>query len=341
MSDEPKRPKAPWPGAALPEAVKPGPIASPEEGPEAYDRLVPAADAIVAAAYGRTREGWSRTPKRRSHSGDVLELAPGDQRARALDFRVEGIAWRAGASPNLGQCPPGLVLGLVAPPNAPVLGAMGAELRPVEAELVAVLRDLVPPNLLAACESSFGRAKGTVHAALYYLPQDKRAIAGMLAWYEGGPAGPKPHVIYLQTEVQRADARILDEMHATFRASLIARAQYAEAPRPFDFWEEVEEATAEVGASWRATWLDGPVPALAGQAKGVWAQAERLLERVLGQAAEPTLARVRFATVELPQRALAWAVRRVARGLVWALDALRRRFPEGPAEPPPNWPPRP
>lgn len=340
MSEEGGRPRAPWPGAALPELVQPQGLTPPPEGPEHFDRLVPAADAIVAAAYGRTREGYARTPKRRSQGGDVLALAPGDQRARALDFRVEGIAWRAGVAPELRLSPPGLVLGLVPPLAHPVLGPMGAELRPVEGELVAVLRDLLPPALLKASEDSFGRAKGPVQAALYYLPQGPRALAGMLAWYEGSVAGPKPHLLYLQTEVQRADARILDEMHATFRASLIARSQYAEAPRPFDFWEEVHEATAEVEASWRAAWWEGPGPRLADEAKGRWAQIEALASRWLGERGGSAIHRMRQGLLEGPQRLLAWAVKGLARALVWSLDALRRRFPEaGPTAPPPGWPP--
>jgi hypothetical protein len=323
---EPPRPT--WTERSVPEAVKPG--QTQPFDPEDFNALIPAADPVVQAAYGRTGTLPVRPIMNRDGGTDALVIQKVAKQTRVLNFRVEGIHWRAGFAPEVGQTPLGQFHQDPHPPQREVQTGTGFVLRPVEPELELVLRDIVPPNLLKLEEDMFARQRQLAGAYLYFIPHATGAVAGMVAWYVQGQ-DTRAHLLYIQTEIKRADPRILDEMHKTFRASLVARAQVGNAPRPFDFWAEVRDATAQVESTLRNSSIGrGEVSRRVNDARE---QAEDKLYRNIsgGLGRLGSLGRTLF--VRVPQVALAGSVKILSRGAVVVIRAVDRMVAPKPEEP--------
>ncbi len=306
-----EQPKPTWTERSVPEQVRPGPPTRPLTDDD-WNTLVPAADAIVKSAYGRTGMLPVRPLMSRGDvAADALLIQKSAKQARVLNFVVEGIHWRAGFAPEIGQTPLSQYVDAIVPPEHPLQSGTGFELRPHPTEFERVLRDIIPPALLRLEEDMFGRGAELAAFYLYYIPHGSGAMAGAFAWYLATPTG-KSHVIYLQTEVKRADPRILDEMEKTFSASLVAVRANGTIPRPFDFWEEVRDATAEV----QSTLRNSSFGRNAGGMRQVVSSARNQAEDSLANGISRTFARLggvgRIAFVRLPQFALATVLRGVS-----------------------------
>lgn len=211
------------------------------------DALVPAADAIVKSAYGRTGALPVRPLMDRGEA-DALVIQKAAKESRVLNFSVDGVHWRAGFAPEIGQTPVGRHLPNSPLPTGPLKDPTGFEIRPAPTPHERVLRDIIPAMLLQEEERMFGRGREISAFYMYYIPHGSSAIAGACAWYKEIPTG-KAHCLYLQTEVKRADPRILDEMAKTFAASAVMVAERGEPRKAFDFWNELQDARSEVQAT--------------------------------------------------------------------------------------------
>lgn len=316
---EPAKPT--WTERAIPATVKPEPPPQPFD-PGDTNALIPAADTVVKAAYGRTGMLPVRPVMNRGDGGtDALVIQKGAKQTRVLNFRVEGIHWRAGFAPEVGQTPLGQYVQDLIPPDREIQTGTGFVFRPVEADLESVLRDIVPISLLKLEEEMFGRTRELGRAYLYYIPHANGATAGMVAWYTLHPLG-KAHLVYLQTEIKRADVRILDEMYKTFKASFVARGQAPSTTRPVSFWQELADATTTVEVTLRQSALGR------GEVKQRVMDARNQVEDKLYHGINKNLGRVGDlglkVFVELPQVALARVVRVGGRWLVRAINAADR-----------------
>lgn len=211
------------------------------------DALVPAADAIVKSAYGRTGALPIR-PLIDRGDADALVIQKAAKESRVLNFSVDGVHWRAGFAPEVSQTPVGRHLPNAPLPTGPLKAPTGFEIRPAPVPHERVLRDIIPALLLQEEERMFGRGREISAFYLYYIPYGTSAIAGACAWYKDIPTG-KAHSLYLQTEVKRADPRILDEMAKTFAASAVVVSERGENRKTFDFWNEFNDARSEVRAT--------------------------------------------------------------------------------------------
>lgn len=316
-------PKPTWTERAVPEVVKPGQPTRPLQDDD-WNALVPAADPIVQAAYGRTGHLPVRPVMNRGEgAADALVIQRAAKQARVLAFEVEGIRWRAGFAPEIAQTPLNQYLRVTVPPEQEFQAGNGFILRPVDGALDGVLRDIVPPPLLALAAEMFGRFRELGRTYLYFIPLADGATVGIVSWYLD-MVGGKAHLLYLQTEVKRADPRILDEMLKTFRASLVSLQQEGPVSRPFDFWEEVQDATSQVETSLRNSAFGRNSGGVKGLVADARKSAENSLYRNITNAfvRAGDLARILF--VRLPQLLLAGTVRIGSRLVVGIIEWVDR-----------------
>jgi hypothetical protein len=323
-----------WTERAVPETVRPGKT-RPLTPEEARD-LVPAADPIVKAAYGRTGALPVRPIMNRGdQAADALVIQKGAKQTRVLGFEVEGVHWRAGFAPDVGATPLNQYMPSPLPPDHPIQTGNGFQMRPVEAELEAVLRDLVPAKLLQVGEQMYGPMRELAGVYLYYIPQPVGATVGVLAWYLPSPMG-KPHLLYLQTDIKKADPRVIDDMHKTFRASLVARQQQGPSHRPFDFWQELQMATSQVEATLKNSTIARSSADVKGRMSAARHQAENQLYHGVNRGLSSAGELLTFLFIQLPQVALAAAIRGGSKAiiavitLVDGLLAPRNRNQDGP-----------
>lgn len=303
-----------WTERAVPEAVRPGktrPLT-----PEEANDLVPAADSIVKAAYGRTGALPIRPIMNRGdQAADALVIQKGAKQTRVLSFEVEGVHWRAGFAPDVSATPLNQYMPSPLPPDREVATGNGFMMRPVELELETVLRDLVPGKLLQVGEQMYGPMRELAGVYLYFIPQPTGASVGVLAWYLPSPMG-KPHLLYLQTDIKKGDPRVLEDMHKTFKASLVARQQQGPSHRPFDFWQELQMATSQVDATLKNSNLVRSSAAMKGRVSAARQQAESQIFHGLnnGIVSIGTVFEVLF--VKLPQVAMARLIRGVSMAII-------------------------
>lgn len=332
------QPKPTWTERSVPETVRPGPPTRPLTDDD-WNMLVPAADAVVQSAYGRTGVLPVRPLMSRGDvAADALVIQKSAKQARVLNFVVENIHWRAGFAPEIGQTPLNQYIDAIVPPDHPMKAGTGFELRPATGDYERVLRDIIPPALLRLEEEMFGRGRELAAFYLYYIPHGPGATAGAVAWYQGSPTG-RTHVLYLQTEVKRADPRILDEMEKTFSASLVAVRSHGPVPRPFDFWEELKDATAEVQSTLKNSSFGrnaGDVRQMVSSARN---QAEDSLANGINRTFQSAGGLVQVAFVRLPQFAVASVLRGVSAAAVATIRAVDKLLEK--QAPPPDDLPRP
>ncbi|MEB3220976.1 MAG: hypothetical protein VKS61_02765 [Candidatus Sericytochromatia bacterium] len=303
--------------------LRPGPPTQ-RLNPDELDALVPAADGIVTSAYGRTGALPSRPLMHRGDGHtDALVIQRATREARVLNFTVDNIQWRAGFAPQLAQTPVGRHVKVLDPLPGATSDPTGFELRPGDVTHDRVLRDIIPRPLLQQEELMFGSGQEAVAFYLYYIPSGKTAVAGACVIY-GASALGKGHALYLQTEVKRADPRILDEMARTFAASSVAMAHQAPDARAFDFWRELQEARADV----RQTLQDSSLGRNAGAVRERVAQARESAEYRAYNALMRTFDRLGSwgytLAVALPQRVLAGVVKGASGAFVAAVRGLDR-----------------
>ncbi|MEB3330015.1 MAG: hypothetical protein VKQ33_12350 [Candidatus Sericytochromatia bacterium] len=303
------RPRPTWTGHGEPDRpVRPGPPTRPLE-PGDLDGLVPAADGVVTSAYGRTGVLPVRPMMQRGDGQtDALVIQRATREARVLNFTVDAIQWRAGFAPELGQTPVGRHVRVLEPPRAAVQDPTGFELRPGPVEHEQVLRDIIPRPLLQQEAIMFGQGQAAAAFYLYYIPSGKTAVAGACVAYAASPLG-RAHVLYLQTEIKKADPRILDEMAKTFAASAVALAAQAPGAPPFDFWRELREAQAEVRQTLQTSALGRNAGAVKERVSQAREQAEDRLYNVLMRTFDQLGAWARALVVGLPLRVIAALVR--------------------------------
>ena len=334
--DDPRQPpkkknQPTWTERAVPETFRPGqtrPLT-----PEEADALVPAADPIVKAAYGRTGALPVRPVMNRGDVvADALVIQKGARQTRVLGFEVEGVHWRAGFAPDVGATPIKQYVSPGAPPTQEVAAGNGFLLRPVEPELEVVLRDLVPSKLLAVGEEMFGRVRELGGLYLYYIPQPVGATIGIVAWYLASPMS-RTHVLYLQTDIKKGDPRVIGDMHKTFRASLVARQQHGPTPQPVDFWHELQVATAQVEATFKNSSLVRNSADVKGRVSAVRQQAENGLYVGISRGIDSLGAVLGFLVIQLPQLLMAGLIRGLSRALIAVIQAADRmagpKNPEG------------
>lgn len=332
--DKKDQPKPTWTERAVPETVKPTSVTR-HLTDDDWNTLVPASDAIVNSAYGRTGILPVRPLMSRGDvAADSLVIQKSAKQARVLNFVVENIHWRGGFAPEIGQTPLNQYIDGVAPPEVAVQGANGFVMRPASPEFDRVLRDIVPPALLRLEDEMFGRGREIGGFYLYFIPHATGAAAGAIAWYAPSATG-KQHLLYLQTEVKRADARILDEMEKTFNASLVAVRSHGPIPRPFDFWEEIRDATAEVQASIKQSTWGRNAGGVREILDGARSQAENTLQHRLTGVYNRVARFTQVAFVRLPQFAVATMLRGISQAAVKIIQAVDRLLErqKGPAVP--------
>jgi hypothetical protein len=318
------KPRPTWTGSSeMGSPLRPGPPTRPLS-PDELDGLVPAADGVVNSAYGRTGVLPVRPLMQRGDGQtDALVIQRATREARVLNFTVDGIQWRAGFAPELSQTPVGRHVKVFDPPPGSVTDPTGFELRPATTDHERVLRDIIPAPLLHQEEMMFGQGQAVSNFYLYYIPSGKTAVAGACVTY-GSSALGKPHVLYLQTEIKKADPRILDEMAKTFGASAVALTARSPGTRPFDFWRELQEARAEV----RQTLQTSALGRNAGVVKDRMAQARESAEDTLYNALLRTFDQLgtwlRAIFVRLPLRLVAGTVRIASTAFVGAVQRLDR-----------------
>lgn len=325
--DDPRQPdkkknQPTWTDRAVPETVRPGrtrPLT-----PEDVNDLVPAADPIVKAAYGRTGALPVRPVMNRGdQAADALVIQKGAKQTRVLNFEVEGVHWRAGFAPDVTATPVHQYLPSPIPPDRELAPGNGFILRPVEPQLEQVLRDLVPAKLLQVGEVMYGVQRELAGMCLYYIPQPTGATVGILAWYLPAPLG-KPHLLYLQTDIRRAEPRVVEDMHKTFRASLVARETQGPTNRPFDFWQELQLATSQVEATLKNSSLAKSSADMRGRVSAARDSAENRLYMGLNGAFSSMGELAAFFFIQLPQVAMANSIRGVSRFIIAIIHAADR-----------------
>lgn len=313
--------KPAWTERSVPETYRPGPtrpLSADDDG------LVPAADPIVHAAYKRTGALPVRPVMNRGDvNNDALVIQRVAKEVRVLAFEIDGVHWRAGFAPEVGQTPLSQYVVSASPPESEIQAGNGFVLRPVEAELELVLRELIPTKLRSVEETMFGRGRDLGGLYLYFAPQPGGATVGMVAWYLP-TATARTHLLYLQTEVKKADARLLEEMHKTFRASHAARERHGDDAAVLDFWQELQLATTQVEATIRNSAFGRNSAEMRGMVRAAREQAEDGLDRGLRRVFRMIGEATRFAVVALPQVVLAQVVRGGSRLIIGAIRALDR-----------------
>ncbi len=325
--DKKDQPKPTWTERAVPELVRPS-SETRQLTDDDWNTLVPASDAVVNSAYGRTGVLPVRPLMNRGDlAADALVIQKGAKEARVLNFQVEGIHWRAGFAPEVGQTPLNQYVDGRIPPQVPIHAGNGFIMRPATPDFDRVLRDIIPPALLRLEEEMFGRGREIGGFYLYFIQHAAGALAGAVAWYVPTATGKTP-LLYLQTEVKRADARILDEMEETFNASLVATKSHGPVARPFDFWEEVRDATAEVQASLKQSSFGRNAGGVREILGGARTQAENTLQTGLSGVFEKIGRYGQVAFVRMPQFVVATVLRGVSHAavrLIRAIDGLLQR----------------
>ncbi|HEY9722531.1 MAG TPA: hypothetical protein V6D47_10970 [Oscillatoriaceae cyanobacterium] len=316
-----KEPKLPtWTEQSVPERVRPGQT-HPLESSD-IDGLLPAADPVVKAGYGRSGTLPTRPLLNREGDGtDALVIQRGTRHTRVLNFEAEGVHWRAGFAHEPVQTPIGQYLPSPLPPETELQPGNGFVLRPVENALEVVLRDMLPRRLGALEEEMFGHKRDLGHTYLYFIPQPSGATVGMIAWYLAGPSS-KAHLVYLQTDVRKADTRLLDEMLKTFRASLAARQEPGASLRSFDFWAELREASVMVESTLRNSSIARNSAEVKQRVSAARDRAESRLYQGLTGSIEVAGVALAFLAVRVPQMAIAGLVRGGSRAIVWAVKAV-------------------
>lgn len=317
---------------SVPERPAPGSNTRPLSLDDLSD-LVPASDPVVREAYGRSGALPMRPNMNRGEGNtDALVIRRGARETRVMNFEVEGVHWRAGFAPSLDKTPLYQYLPSPIPPDHEVRTGNGFVLRPVESELEAVLRDLVPPALLMTGDHMFGPLRELGGVYLYYVPQGKGAAVGMIAWYLPSPT-TKAHLLYLQTEVRKGSDKLIDDMHRTFQASLAARTEHGGSRRPMDFWSELQLATAQVGATLRTSKLSQGGAEVKGKISQVRDRAEtRTFDAVnTGLAAAGVALESLF--VKLPQQVLVRVIHLGSQALIAGIRTVDRLLtPKAPRE---------
>lgn len=319
--DQQQQRKPAWTERSVPETYRPGPtrpLSADDDG------LVPAADPIVAAAYKRTGALPVRPVMNRGDDhNDALVIQRVAKEVRVLAFEIDGVHWRAGFAPEVGQTPLSQYVNASQPPESEIQAGNGFILRPVEPELELVLRELIPVKLRTVEEGMFGRGRELGGLYLYFAPQPGGAIVGMAAWYLP-TATSRQHLLYLQTEVKKADARLIDEMHKTFRASNAARERHGDDAVALDFWAELQLATTQVEATIRNSSFGRNSAEVRGLVRAAREQAENGLDQGMRRAFRLTAAAMQFAVLTLPQMLLAQGIRVGSKLLIGVIRAVDR-----------------
>jgi hypothetical protein len=317
--DKKKNQQPTWTERAVPETVrlaKTRPL-----NPDDVNELVPAADNIVKAAYGRTGALPVRPVMNRGdQAADALVIQKGAKQTRVLNFEVEGVHWRAGFAPDISVTPLNQNMPSPLPPDREVTTGNGFVMRPVEAPLEAVLRDLVPAKLLAVGEQMYGPQRELAGMYLYYIPQPVGASVGILAWFLPATMGG-PHLLYLQTEIKKAQPRVIDDMHKTFKASLVARQSQGPTPKHFDFWQELQLATTQVEATLKNSSLARSSADMKGRVSAARNQAESTLYNGVNAGINSISGLASFVFVQLPQILLANLIRGVSRAIIAVINS--------------------
>jgi hypothetical protein len=116
----------------------------------------------------------------------------------------------------------------------------------------------------------------------------------------------------------------MDDMHKTFRASLVAREAQGPSNRPFDFWQELQLASSQVEATLKNSSLAKSSADMRGRVTAARNTAENQLYNGLNGAFNSmgSLATVLF--VQLPQVAVANLIRGVSRAIIAVITVADR-----------------
>lgn len=330
MQQPPRNPRFPQrpDDGDLPPRVAPSP---PRTGPinpdDLYDMQLGPGDPYVRAAFNRIqRQNAGGSAALRDTDGtDSLMIAKTAKRARALNFTVQGIVWKAGFAKQLEQTPLGQATRWVVLPPQPVSEPGGAILRYVDASIESVFRELIPPALLDAADRMYGMVRKLSQIAIFYFPRDEGATAGVIAHYGDAPAA-RSHYLYLQTNIKKADPAVLDQILMTFQMAVPKAEAQSQKPKPVDFWQEFERSLYQIRATYQTSALHQNSAKAKAQAKQGLKKAGDQLERALS-----FFDRLEGAVLwvaSLPVRALIAITRGVTRllvGLIQASDRVLRR----------------
>lgn len=297
--------------------------------------LVPASDPIVQAAYARSTHGlpalgpaptgFLPMPVGGESPSDALVIRREAKDARVVSFRAEGVHWKAGFAPEPALTPLGQHLAGAPFPAAELRHGNGFLMRRTDAALEAVLRDILPGSLKAAEASRFGKARSVLGVFVYYLPHGTGAAVGACVVYDIAP-GARAHLTYLQTDVKRADQRVLVELEQTFKAALSMRGAGRQArSEAFDFWGELRQASLEFEAELRASPLMRRSEEAGREFRAARARAERGLDRALRGALGGVGSGLDVVLVRMPQRLIAGLARGLSALAVGLLRASRGR----------------
>ncbi|MEB3285410.1 MAG: hypothetical protein VKN33_09010 [Candidatus Sericytochromatia bacterium] len=302
------------------------------------DALVPAADAIVKSAYGRTGALPVRPLIDRGDT-DALVIQKAAKEARVLNFSVDGVHWRAGFALEVSQTPVGRHLSKDSLPTEAEKSPTGFQIRPAPTTQEKVLRDIIPSMLLQEEERMFGRGREILGFYLYYIPHGTTAVAGACAFYRETPTG-KAHSLYLQTEVKRADPRILDEMAKTFAASAVIVEERGEPRKNFNFWNELHDARSEVRATLKESSISRNADVVKQRVHHARNAAENRVYYALSDGLEMIANLVKVVFTEWPLRLLAGVLRVGSHLIIRAIRGVDRGLEKakGNEIPPPDTP---
>lgn len=341
MSDDPKRPRrgtddmrfarVPRAGDSEPaKPVVPPPRPVPRRPDDIEDMQLAPGDPFVRKAYNRVGKttaqlgGALGDALREADGTDALNIQKLSKRSRAMSFQVQGVVWKAGFTKELGQSPLGSATPLTDLPLAEVQ-ENGAIIRPVESGIEVVLRDLIPPALLTEADRMYGLTRTLIGVAVYFVPQQGGALAGLIAQYGDNPTSRR-HFLFLQTSIRRPDPGVLDQMLSTFTAAVPTAQEGAIKRSQGDFWHELERAMYEVRATYRTSALhEGQEKIKAQLTTGLKATGEQV-EKAMS-IMDRTGEAVEWA-VNLPVRGLVFLMGGISNALVWlirSVDRLMRR----------------
>lgn len=313
------------PSDKTPKVVKPTRPLSSVSPEEMADMKVAPGDPYIKAAFDRLNRPAPTKLLRDSGGTDSLVIEKAAKRSRSLTFSVQGIMWRAGFAKDLSQTPLGQYTRLVKLPTTPLQDPNGAIIRPIGMEFEPVFRELVPPQLISACEKMYGIVRMLEKTSLFYFPRDEGATAGIMAYYGDGAAS-RSHILYLQTNIKNASPTVLDQIQKTFEAALPKAKEIAQRSSQVDFWKEMERSLYQVRATFHASGISKGSHRMKSGLKAGMKSVNSGIDQAFNVAEEA--GKLLDIVLSFPSRGLLALIKGFSRFLIWIITGLDRLLPK-------------
>ncbi|HEY9765489.1 MAG TPA: hypothetical protein V6C82_03960 [Chroococcales cyanobacterium] len=293
------------------------------------DMKVAPGDPYVKAAFDRLSRPTASAKATKmladAGSADALVIEKAAKKSRSLTFTVQGIMWRAGFAKDMFQTPLGQYTKLMKLPKQGLNDPATVVIRPVGAEFEPVFRELIPKNLIEACEKMYGMVRILDQTALIYFPRDDGAAAGIMATYLDGPAS-RGHILYLQTNIKNASPTVLDQIQKTFDAALPKAREIASRPSEVDFWKEMEKSIFQVKATFRGSAINQGSKKVKNSVAHGFNAAGSAVDGGIAQVEK--VGKMLDILFSLPGRGILWVIQGISKGLIAVITGLDRIFPK-------------